>query len=401
MYYVIIILSSITILYLIASLIDSVIQPRRSGQDSFADFKDMPHEGSGVYAHNGTSWRKLPEWASPQYVQELCARCLIHAMNSASEQCFSVNLSAYEAYLAGEEWLILHNHYLNYIHLYNPYTDTSLRSSQQGIEARMNDLLESYKKEKSELATIRQNLIEYLSHTPHGFRKKAISSFVTKKQNTRKYYLYYSVFQEFYRTPFLDEYTENGSMYYVYIGGAVKQLLQLMQIKPIGRRKDLFKQLCPKKDSEERETYTSAFKFMETSGMIELGKDEKGFITYSLQSAIPRIAPCPDESKSNALAKIRQQEEYSINKALYFVNSPSYLDTTRQIADFTSLTNNEIYHTSLCACSCPAFDGSHSPCKHMIRLAIELNLFNPPGYQNRYSYKPELGYSLERFTNYL
>lgn len=67
--------------------------------------------------------------------------------------------------------------------------------------------------------------------------------------------------------------------------------------------------------------------------------------------------------------------ERFLQNAIKKETTPYNLDKDKKIANFVG-KNGEIYTTTLEACNCTASDMYAEPCKHRIRLAIELGLLN-------------------------
>lgn len=76
-----------------------------------------------------------------------------------------------------------------------------------------------------------------------------------------------------------------------------------------------------------------------------------------------------------------QVDEYRKRKALSAELTPVSIDEKAQTAKFAG-SEGDVYNTSLDTCTCVDFTmnlGGYSPCKHMIRLAMELGLYPDDG----------------------
>ncbi|MCD7919506.1 MAG: SWIM zinc finger family protein [Clostridiales bacterium] len=65
----------------------------------------------------------------------------------------------------------------------------------------------------------------------------------------------------------------------------------------------------------------------------------------------------------------------SLYRALNEMKPPVSLNRKKQTAVFSGRTGG-LYHTSLDSCECADFQRRHCPCKHIYRLAYELDLLD-------------------------
>lgn len=71
--------------------------------------------------------------------------------------------------------------------------------------------------------------------------------------------------------------------------------------------------------------------------------------------------------------KVTERTEY---KALITVDEPVDLDWELRHCKFRSKTRNVVYYTTTESCTCPVFCAGSEPCKHMVKLASALGLYN-------------------------
>lgn len=91
-----------------------------------------------------------------------------------------------------------------------------------------------------------------------------------------------------------------------------------------------------------------------------------------------------EKSLHNEEAQIKKQE-----KAVLADCKPMAIDIPLQSGEFISPQTGEIYQTTLTSCTCTSFKRDEKPCKHMYRLAFELQEMSAP-HPLSYAYaKPE------------
>lgn len=319
----------------------------------------------------------------------------------ASCTCFSQYATHVESYEACIDWELLYVRYANFIRVNGCSSCITLKYSASDIQRRKEDIELYYKSELIEMNEIRENLKSYFTAHPFGLRKDAVSAFIQRSEDPEKYKRYYGVIGKFEHSMLLAERSVDGALHYTYIGKAVSEMLEYMKTAPQGKKRTLMRSMKFYKDKADRKVYGKAYAFMERTNMIESSKDEDGNVMYTFLMNYPREFRKPKYTPEYALGLVRSSDEYMIDKALHTVNVPVSLDSKRRNAVFLSLSSSETYYTTLCSCTCPAFTGSQSPCKHIVRLSIELGFFMPPGRQNRYCSLPELGFDIHWFTDYM
>ena len=350
------------------------------------------------------SYEERPPWGTERYVQYYCIYNMRDQMNSwAKNRCFNPAASPYEAYTDAKRWLILNQLHDEYVSRFPVPVSKDRLYGSKTVSDRMATLRADYEAELAHLTLIRNNLKSYFEAHPHGLRKDAVKAFVRKSDNQAEYYLYYRVLTSFEQAHVLITRHRKDAIEYTYVGSAMSAILGIMRTAPSGLQNDLLNQLCPKKTESplNRRSYTYTLSHMQKLNMITLSKDDAGFVHYQLLSSVPR--PVKLGTQANELVSYIQNtaDDYLLRKALFTINAPAVLDRQQGYAAFVSLRDLTLYHTSLQACTCPAFDGSKTPCKHMVRLALDLNLVHFSGEQRRFHGLPTLGYSDEWFTQFM
>lgn len=106
-------------------------------------------------------------------------------------------------------------------------------------------------------------------------------------------------------------------------------------------------------------------------------KEQKFDNYYLVKKGYPRTSKAesppplpPSDFVPGNYANLTRRDRY---KARFTVGPCENLDREKNSAEFVSLTCGERYRTSLQKCTCPAFDSPHSPCKHMVALAAQLD----------------------------
>ena len=72
-------------------------------------------------------------------------------------------------------------------------------------------------------------------------------------------------------------------------------------------------------------------------------------------------------------------KESNVKRACEAKLTPISVDFDAKTGVFPASKGSSTYTCSLDSCSCTDFAINHKPCKHMIRLAYELNIIDLPG----------------------
>lgn len=164
---------------------------------------------------------------------------------------------------------------------------------------------------------------------------------------------------------------------------AKTDLIREMTLHPRGKRKDLIHHFAVKSKAPHRyKLYTQALCALSESRIVTIANTGEG---YSLYVFHPRIAkrqnsprPYRVDQSSPLHFDAKGITPRSIYKALDTVSDPQDLNASLGTARFDSLLSDRSYYASLSHCTCPARECNRAvPCKHMIRLAIELKVYIP------------------------
>lgn len=159
------------------------------------------------------------------------------------------------------------------------------------------------------------------------------------------------------------------------------EILQYVKDNGTGYRSVLIKDISSN-DPARQKLVKKAFCHLRDEKLIGEGKVNDRY-TYEYRKPQPRQAK---PSKTIVLAPLPKPLRFNFDpdyrticKAVFGIGSPITIDKENGTGVFASLSRSDTYYTSLAECTCPAYQfNKNSACKHMLRLAMELELFDRP-----------------------